>query len=124
MIYLNRIFNLIWWLLRHIFKIVLYIGISVVCIIQICAIMLLFPPVLFLQLIEILFVPAIYYIIKGKKYYDTYECITNVYCDFIAIRQIVFRKDKYVEANKKYYEYDPDFYERLYNKLNDKKITL
>lgn len=85
--------------------------------------MLLFPPVLFLQLIEILFVPTIYYIITGKKYYDTYECITNVYCDFIATRQIVFRKDKYAEANKKYYEDDPDFYERLY-KLNDKKITL
>ena len=124
MIYLNRFFNLIWWLLRHIFKIVLYIGISVMCVAQICVIMLLFLPVLFLQLIEILFVPTIYYIITGKKYYDTYEYITNVYCDFIAIRQIVFRKDKYVEANNKYYKDDPDFYERLYNNLNNKKITL
>lgn len=124
MIYLNRIFKLIWWLLRHIFNIVLYIVISVMCVAQICAIILLFPPVLFLQLIEILFVPTIYYVITGKKYYDTYEYITNVYCDFIAIKQIVFRKDKYNEANKKYYRDDPDFYERLYSKLNNKKITL
>jgi hypothetical protein len=114
--YIQRLINILYIIVRAIFLGLMHLGVMIMLGVQkIISFSIIFPIALIFQVLEYVLWFGIYYIATGKNYYDDYNPILSVCCEFLQTKKIVFKK------NEKIYPCE-GWYDTIYDKLLDFKI--
>lgn len=117
--YIVRLGKVILAVLCFFVRIILRVLLSLLLAIHLLSFLVLGPVALILSFVEFITIKPIYYIVTGKKYTDTFNSITDMFCDLMACGKITYRVE-----NEVYCCENDDWYKEKWNNIKNIKVTL